>query len=121
MNWTEEATKLIEDLLVFAEHKCLIESVDHPYYRNLLLDVMDLDAPEGEYASDGEVPETATKILVKLCDLAVVKGLIEDMGYARDLFSARIMGLLTPSPKEVREAFLNDMAAGDGEKATERC
>ena len=120
MNWAEKVTQLIEDLLVFAEHKCLIDAVDHPYYRNLLLDVMDLDAPEGEFVPGNAVPETATQILIKLCDLAVEKGLIEDMGYARDLFSARLMGLLTPSPKEVREAFLSDMSSGNGEKATDR-
>ncbi len=120
MNWAEKVTTLIEELLAFAEDKQLIEEVDHPYYRNLLLDVMDMDAPEGENAVPECTPTTATKLLSSLCDLAVEKGLIEDMGYARDLFSARIMGLLTPSPKEVREAFLADVAAGRAEKATDR-
>lgn len=120
MNWAEKATQLIEELLVFAEHKCLTEKVDRPYYRNLLLDVMDMDAPEGVPVIADTTPETATKLLSDLCDCAVVKGLIEDMGYARDLFSGRIMGLLTPSPKEVREAFIQDMKAGKGEAATER-
>lgn len=36
-----------------------------------------------------DVPPTATALLRALCDLAVEKGLIEDMKYARDLFSAR--------------------------------
>jgi len=44
-------------------------------------------------------------LLNELCVQAIDKGLIEDMQYARDLFSARIMGLLTPSPKEVRSVF----------------
>jgi len=120
MNWAEKATQLIEELLVFAEQKQLIETVDRPYYRNLLLDVLDLDAPEGEFSVPECVHETATKLLVQLCDLTVEKGLIEDMGYARDLFSARVMGLLTPSPKEVREAFLMDVKAGKAEEATDR-
>lgn len=120
MNWAENATQLIEELLMFAEKKQLIEAVDRPYYRNLLLDVMDMDAPEGEPCAVGYMPETATKLLASLCDLAVEKGLIEDLGYARDLFSARIMGLLTPSPKAVREAFLDDVAAGNAERATDR-
>lgn len=120
MNWAEKATQLIEELLVFAEKKQLTEAVDRPYYRNLLLDAMDLDAPEGDVCLLEGAPDTATKLLAALCDLAVEKGLIEDMGYARDLFSARVMGLLTPSPKEVREAFLQDVKAGNAEEATER-
>jgi len=120
MNWAEKATDLIEQLLVFAEAKQLTEPVDRPYYRNLLLDVMNLDAPEGEVACPDEVPETATRLLNQLCDLAVEGGLIEDMGYARDLFSARLMGLLTPSPRAVREDFLRDVADGNPENATQR-
>ena len=120
MNWAEKATQLLEELLVFAEDKQLIEALDRPYYRNLLLDVMNLDAPAGEPLIPAAVPPTATMLLVSLCDLAVEKGLIEDLGYARDLFSARIMGLLTPSPKAVRDAFLSDVAAGNANQATDR-
>ena len=120
MNWAERVTEKIEQLLLFAEHKQLTEAVDRPYYRNLLLDVMNLDAPEGEATVEGEIPATATKLLQAICDLAVEAGLIEDMGYARDLFSARVMGLLTPSPRAVREDFLHDVAAGEPERATQR-
>ncbi len=120
MIWAEKTTQLLEELLAFAEDKQLTESVDRPYYRNLLLDAMNLDAPEGEPSAGNEIPATATKLLTSLCDLAVEKGLIEDMGYARDLFSARIMGLLTPAPKAVRDAFLQDVAAGQAEAATDR-
>ena len=120
MNWSEKATQLIEELLIFAEDKQLTEKIDRQYYRNLLLDVMDMDAPEGEPVWPETIPETATKLLVAICDLAVEKGLIEDIGFARDLFSARVMGLLTPSPKAVREAFLTDVAAGNAQQATDR-
>ena len=120
MSWAAHASELIERLLDFAEDKQLTEPVDRPYYRNLLLDVMDLDAPEGEYTSSEAAPATATKLLSALCDLAVERGLIEDMGYARDLFSARLMGLLTPSPRAVREDFLDDVANNNPERATQR-
>ena len=120
MSWAEQVTGLIEELLSFAEDKRLIEAVDRPYYRNLLLDVMDLDAPEGEPTVTDDIPATATKLLKALCDLAVERGQIEDMGYARDLFSARVMGLLTPSPRAVREDFLRDVASGKPEEATQR-
>lgn len=120
MNWTEKTTQMLEELLIFAENKNLTEAIDRPYYRNLLMDVMNIDAPEGEVCETVEIPATATNLLAALCDLAVEAGLIEDMGYARELFSARIMGILTPAPKAVREAFLQDMAAGNGENATDR-
>lgn len=120
MNWAEKTTQALEELLAFAEDKQLIEAVDRPYYRNLLLDAMDLDAPEGEAFVSEEIPATATNLLTHLCDLAIEKGLIEDMGYARDLFSARLMGLLTPAPMAVREAFRRDVAAGRPDAATNR-
>ena len=120
MNWAGKVTELIEQLLVFAEDKQLTEAVDRPYYRNLLLDAMNLDAPEGEPVCADVIPATATQLLNALCDMAVEAGLIEDMGYARDLFSARLMGLLTPAPKAVREDFLRDVDAGNSEQATQR-
>ncbi len=120
MNWAEKTTQLLEELLVYAEDKQLTEAADRQYYRNLLLDVMDLDAPEGEPSLPETIPATATQLLNALCDQAVEKGLIEDLGYARDLFSARLMGLLTPAPKAVREDFLRAVAAGHPEAATDR-
>ena len=120
MEWSEKVTGILEALLDFAIDKQLIEAVDRLYYRNLLLDAMHMDAPAENVAWDKEVPATATKYLTALCDLAVEKGLIEDMGYARDLFSARVMGLLTPSPKEVREAFCGSVAQGNAQEATQR-
>ena len=120
MSWAVKATNLIERLLGFAEANHLTEAVDRPYYRNLLLDAMDLDAPDGEVSNEYEVPATATSILNALCDLAVEREIIEDMGYARELFSARLMGLLTPSPRQVREEFLHDVADGNPEQATQR-
>ncbi len=119
MNWAEQVTITLERLLTFAEHHHLIEALDRPFYRNLLLDVMHLDAPEGELSAEGDVPATATAYLQQLCDLAVEKGLIEDLQYARDLFSARIMGALTPSPKQVREAFIHAIEVGKPVQATQ--
>lgn len=119
MNWSENVTGTLEELLSFAEQHHLIAAVDRSYYCNLLLDAMGLDAPDGEHVVAGDTPATATLLLKRLCDLAIEKGLIEDMQYARDLFSARLMGLLTPSPKEVRSSFHAAMAAGKPEDATQ--
>lgn len=107
MTWEQRTTDGIDRLIAFAFRHGLIEEQDAPYFRNLLLDVMKMDAPFGELPDWSSIPEcaTATKVLKELCDLAVEKHLIDDMGYARDLFSGRIMGLLTPSPMEVRRTF----------------
>ncbi len=118
MCWEEKATQAIEQLLTFASANGLIEQQDTCYFRNLLLDVMNLDAPSGEPAVLMQIPETATSLLRNLCDLAVEKGLIEDLTYARDLFSARVMGLLTPSPKAVREQFRSFLDHSQPEEAT---
>ncbi len=119
MNYALEATSAIERLVCFAVHTHLIEQIDAPYCRNLLLDAMKLNAPADIPQEQSEIPPTATPMLKQLCDLAVQQGLIEDMQYARDLFSARLMGLVTPSPKEVRETFQALVRAGKVEEATD--
>ena len=119
MSWEEKTTQAIENLLIYASAKGLIETVDMPYFRNLLLDAFQLDAPAGDIVPMADVPPTATALLRALCDLAVEKGIIEDMTYARDLFSARLMGLLTPSPKEVRTHFQQCVSQRHPEQATE--
>ena len=120
MKWEEQATALIEELLDFATRHGLTEEIDRPYFRNLLLDAMGMDAPAEDVNWNREVPATATGMLNRFCDLAVEKGIIEDMSYARDLFSARLMGLLTPAPAAVRAAFLDSLNAGRPEEATQR-
>ncbi|MBQ8160692.1 MAG: UDP-glucose--hexose-1-phosphate uridylyltransferase [Clostridia bacterium] len=110
MSWETRSTIAIERLLSFAQEYHLTESEDRAYYRNLLLDLMHMDAPDMDHPceeiADGEKPgETATEILTSLCDLAIEHGDLEDMIYARDLFSARLMGILTPAPHEVRTDF----------------
>lgn len=119
MQHFEISTKTIERLLAFACANQLIEQQDKPYYRNLLLDAMKMDAPADVSLHDEPIPPTATPMLETLCDIAVQRGLIEDLQYARDLFSARLMGLLTPSPKEVRNTFQAMKRQGDAKDATE--
>ena len=118
MEWSENVSKQIESLLLFAVRRNLIDAVDVPYYRNLLMAEYGMDAPAEVEAVDlGE--ETATTILNALCELAIEKEIIGDMQYERDLFTAKLMGLLTPSPKQVRESFLGSISAGKPEEATE--
>ena len=116
------ATSAIEALLQFAVRNSLIEDIDIPYYRNLLLDAVQMDAPaaiDGGMAFDPSAP-TATPILNVLCDVAAAKGIIEDLTYARDLFSARLMGLITPSPRDIREDFTTVLSQDGAIAATDR-
>ncbi len=119
MEWSENVTGALETLLSFAEINRLIEPIDRPYCRNLLLDVLGMDAPAQDVAPDAELPRTATALLRRLCDAAVEKGLIEDMQTTRDLFSARLMGCVTPAPAQVRAQFQAQVAAGKPEAATQ--
>lgn len=68
-----KTTQAIENLLIYASAKGLIETVDMPYFRNLLLDAFQLDAPAGDIVPMTDVPLTATALLRTLCDLAVEK------------------------------------------------
>jgi len=101
----KNATELMHALLDFAEDKQLIEAEDRAYTLNRLLEVMGMDAPEGERAAREASPETATPILEPLVELAVQAGVCPDSGEWRDLFSAKLMGMLTPHPKMVRDRF----------------
>ena len=60
MSWEEKTTQAIENLLIYASAKGLIETVDMPYFRNLLLDAFQLDAPAGDIVPMTDVPPTAT-------------------------------------------------------------
>ena len=79
MNWSEKVTHTLEALLDFSEQHGLFEAVDRPYYRNLLLDVMGLDAPDGDVAPSAEVPATATQLLRTLCEPLGVKVIVVPM------------------------------------------
>ena len=104
MTHEAKALKAIEGLLFFAVQKGLIDNEDKPFARNLLLDVMHMDAP-GDMSPEENIPETATVYVEVLLDAAASMGLIEDTSTERDLFSTRIMGCVTPAPTEVRRKF----------------
>ena len=98
-------TEWIYRLTDFAIAKGLIEAQDRAFYVNRLLEAMRMDAPEEIDYVAVPAPETATQMLDALADAAAARGVIEDSGERRDLFSAKLMGLLTPDPQRVRERF----------------
>ena len=107
----------MERLLDFAERTRLIETEDRAYARNRLLEAMRLDAPGESANAEAPLGDTMTEALNALCDDAVRRGVINDTGESRDLFSAKLAGCVTPSPYEVRARFFEKYRRSP-EKAT---
>ena len=109
-------TEYLHRLLDFAEDKRLIETEDREYCFNRLMEVFHMDAPEGDRPERAVSPETATPILDVLLGEAAKRELFPDSGEQRDLFSAKIMGVLTAHPQLLREKF-RKIYAEQGPKA----
>ena len=92
----------------------LIQDCDRTYIVNQLLMTMGLDSFEEEAAPSMELED----ILAGLLSDAVSRGVIEDNITAKDLFDTRLMGVLTPLPREVRAKFAA-LYAEDPQKATD--
>ncbi len=105
----------IDSLVSYAMNTHLAEPCDHQVLTNRLLDLLHLD----EYTPSDEVQsENLEEILGGMLDYAVRAGLCEDNVTARDLFDTRIMGAITPMPREVIRTF-RALYAEDPVKATD--
>ena len=113
-------TRQIERLLAYALQRGMIEPEDVAYARNALLDAFGFTEPAdlddegcgvvgatGDGADEAEAPaEGPSALLEPLLDAAVRLGRIpEDTTTHRDLFDARLMGLLMPRPSETNRKF----------------
>ena len=105
----------IDSLVSYAMNCGLAEPVDHVVLTNRLLDLLRLDdyAPSQEPQS-----EDLEEILAGILDYAVEKGLCDDGITARDIFDTRIMGAITPMPREVIGIF-NHLYQENPEAATD--
>ena len=92
----------IDSLVSYAMNRGLAEPVDHQVLTNRLLDILRLDDYE---LSDEPQSEDLEEILADILDYAVAHGLCEDNITARDIFDTRIMGAVTPMPREVVRTF----------------
>ena len=92
----------IDSLVSYAMNTGLAEPCDHMVLVNRLLDLLGMDA-----YTPSEEPQTEDleEILTGMLEYAVEKGLCDDNITARDLFDTRIMGALTPMPREVIRTF----------------
>ena len=92
----------IDSLVSYAMNKGLALPEDHTVLTNRLLEILHMD----DYTpSDEPQTEELEEVLAGLLDHACEKGLCEDNVVARDLFDTRLMGALTPMPREVIAIF----------------
>lgn len=92
----------IDSLVAYAMNTGLCEPVDHQVLTNRLLDLLRKE----DYApSDELMTEDLEEILAGILDYAVANGLCDDNITAKDIFDTRIMGALTPMPREVIRTF----------------
>ena len=92
----------IDSLVSYAMNCGLAEPVDHQVLTNRLLDILRKDDYE---PSDEPQSEDLEEILAGILHYAVEQGLCEDNITARDIFDTRIMGAITPMPREVVRTF----------------
>ena len=98
---TIEVNVYIAALVQYGIDKKLIEPCDKAFIINQLLAPLQLDSYE-----PGEVRTLSLEQILKgLTDYAVSKGIISDDITNRDLFDTKLMGILTPPPREVRSKF----------------
>ena len=92
----------IDSLVAYAMNTGLAEPVDHQVLTNRLLDILHRE----DYAPSRELlSENLEEILAGILNYACENGLCEDNITARDIFDTRIMGALTPMPREVIRTF----------------
>ena len=105
----------IDSLVSYAMNCGLAEPADHVVLTNRLLDILRKD----DYEPSNETQtEDLEEILAGLLDYAVANGLCDDGITAKDIFDTRIMGAVTPMPREVIRTFeekyaLNPVEATD--------
>ena len=92
----------MDSLVSYAMNRGLAEPVDHQVLTNRLLDLLRKDDYE---PSDEPQSEDLEEILAGILDYAVAQGLCEDNITARDIFDTRIMGAVTPMPREIVRTF----------------
>lgn len=104
----------LSSLVQYGVNRGLIEECDRTYITNQLLQALNLDS--WEPAAPAELP--LEEILQGLLDDAVQRGICGDDITSRDLLDTRLMGVLTPLPREVRKKFAA-MYAESPEAATD--
>ena len=92
----------IDSLVSYAMNTGLAEPCDHQLLINRLLEILEKD---DYHPSEEPQSEDLEEILTGLLDYACENGLCDDNVTARDLFDTKLMGALTPMPREVIRTF----------------
>ena len=92
----------IDSLVCYAMNHGLTQPEDHNVAVNKILEILHLDS----YTPSQEpVVEDLEEILKGILDYACKTGLCQDNVVERDLFDTKVMGALTPMPREVIAKF----------------
>jgi len=95
----------IASLVQYGLNAGMIEECDTTYITNQLLETLGLY--EYKEAEAKEMP--LEEILKGLLDYAVDAGVCADDITSRDLFDTKLMGILTPMPREIRKTLQSSM------------
>ena len=93
----------IERLVCYSVKNGLILAEDVYVVRNGFMDALGLT--EWEQGSTEPVDLPIDEILKPIVDYACEHGLIQDTTNSRDLFDTKLMGILTPMPREINAGF----------------
>ncbi|MBE6532891.1 MAG: UDP-glucose--hexose-1-phosphate uridylyltransferase [Ruminococcaceae bacterium] len=93
----------VQRLIDYGVRTNLITADDVYVVRNRLMEVLGLS--EWEDCSAGSAGMSVDEVLCPLVEYAVERGIIPDTQGSRDLFDTRLMGILTPMPREIIHAF----------------
>ena len=105
----------MDSLVSYAMNRGLAEPEDHQVLVNRLLDLLHKEDYEPSQEPQSEDLE---EILAGILNYAVEQGICDDGITAKDIFDTRIMGALTPMPREVIRTF-REKYAEDPVKATD--
>ncbi len=92
----------IDSLVSYAMNCGLAQPEDHYVLVNRLLDILKLHSYE---PSAEPQTENIEEILKGILDYACEKGICENDITSRDIFDTRIMGAITPMPREITKTF----------------
>ncbi len=92
----------IDSLVSYAMNTGLTQPEDHNVLVNRLLDILRLDSYE---PSTEPLTEDLEEILKGILDYACQQGICQDDITSRDIFDTRIMGAVTPMPREIIKTF----------------
>ncbi len=105
---TQEVMAALQGLLTYGKIKSLIKPVDEVAVRNGILDLLHLsnwETPTKESQIPWENAANPDAMLDVLASYAVKQEILEPGTAAKERFETRIMGYLTPYPREIIEKF----------------